>query len=108
MRDAAIERIERLKPYKGGNDPLWRIHELDNIDKHRTLLTTHHDCLFTADWMHDPWPFLLKASDPHFAGFDEQVEQNVDFDVQKAISEAKAPQSEALLPSLHQLIKIRG
>ncbi|MGH9512884.1 MAG: hypothetical protein ACRD2U_12195 [Terriglobales bacterium] len=67
-------------------------------------MTTHHDCLFTADWMHDPWPFLLKASDPHFSGFDEEVEQNVEFDIQKAISEAKVAQSDALIPSLHQLI----
>src|SRR5216683_4202653 len=37
MRPEAKEAIDRLKPYKGGNDPLWRVHELDNIDKHRAL-----------------------------------------------------------------------
>lgn len=31
--------IDRIKPYKGGNDNLWRIHELNRIDKHRLLLT---------------------------------------------------------------------
>lgn len=29
-----------IKPYKGGNDPLWRLSRLNNIDKHRLLLTS--------------------------------------------------------------------
>jgi hypothetical protein len=37
MRERAIKQIDNLKPYKAGNQLLWRIHELDNIDKHRTL-----------------------------------------------------------------------
>jgi hypothetical protein len=43
MRPEAVEEIDRLKPYKDGNDALWRIHELDNIDKHRTLFTCGPD-----------------------------------------------------------------
>lgn len=35
----AISTIESLKPYKGGNDDLWRIHQLDIIDKHRAIVT---------------------------------------------------------------------
>lgn len=31
--------IDSTKPYKGGNDILWRISELNNIDKHRLLIT---------------------------------------------------------------------
>jgi len=31
--------IDAIKPYRGGNDRLWQIHELSNIDKHRTLVT---------------------------------------------------------------------
>ena len=31
--------IDSLKPYKGGNDALWRIHTLNNRDKHRLLVT---------------------------------------------------------------------
>jgi hypothetical protein len=30
--------IDSLKPYAGGNDELWAIHELDIIDKHRLLI----------------------------------------------------------------------
>ena len=35
----AIDAIDALKPYKGGNDTLWRLHKLNNIDKHRVLIT---------------------------------------------------------------------
>jgi len=31
--------IDSVKPYKGGSDVLWRIHELNNLDKHRLLVT---------------------------------------------------------------------
>jgi hypothetical protein len=37
----AIKAIDAIEPYKGGNgdknDTLWRLHTLNNIDKHRTL-----------------------------------------------------------------------
>jgi hypothetical protein len=32
--------IDGTKPYKGGNDLFWTLHELDNIDKHRVLVGT--------------------------------------------------------------------
>jgi len=38
MGDKAIEAIKRLKPYKGGNNVLYRLHALNNRDKHRLLL----------------------------------------------------------------------
>lgn len=38
----AVDILDRIKPYKGGNDLLWALHQLDIIDKHRTLLTV--DC----------------------------------------------------------------
>src|SRR5438132_5583994 len=31
--------IDALRPYKGGNDVLWQLHELNNVDKHRLILT---------------------------------------------------------------------
>ena len=35
---AAITVYQSLKPYRGGNDRLWLLDELDNEDKHRGLL----------------------------------------------------------------------
>ena len=39
MRQDAIDAIDAIRPYKGGNDALWRLHSLNNIDKHRLLIT---------------------------------------------------------------------
>lgn len=38
-RSDAIHAIDATKPYRGGNDALWLIHSLNNIDKHRLLVT---------------------------------------------------------------------
>jgi hypothetical protein len=39
MRQEAVDLVLTIKPYKGGNNALWRLHRLNNIDKHRLLLT---------------------------------------------------------------------
>jgi hypothetical protein len=39
MRQDAIDAINAVNPYKGGNDTLWRLHKLNNVDKHRLLIT---------------------------------------------------------------------
>jgi hypothetical protein len=39
----ACQIIEDLKPYKGGNDLLWALHELDNVRKHRRMLSVRVD-----------------------------------------------------------------
>jgi hypothetical protein len=38
MGYTATRRIIRVEPYKGRNNPLWRLHELNRIDKHRLLI----------------------------------------------------------------------
>jgi hypothetical protein len=38
MTQAAIDAIDATKPYKGGNDCLWRLNQLNNIDKHRFIV----------------------------------------------------------------------
>jgi hypothetical protein len=40
MSQAAINAIDAAKPYQGGNDPLWIVHDLDIADKHHALLAT--------------------------------------------------------------------
>ena len=39
VSQAAECAIDALKPYKAGNDPLWRLHCMNNIDKHRLILS---------------------------------------------------------------------
>src|ERR1700689_389184 len=62
IRPEAIEVIDRLKPYKGGHDLLWRIHELDNIDKHRYVFTVGKSALFSAQWWDSGREYILKPS----------------------------------------------
>ena len=38
-RQETFEAIDALKPYKGGNDSLWMLYRLNNIEKHRLLIT---------------------------------------------------------------------
>lgn len=102
MLPEASEAIDKLKPYKGGNDALWRIHELDNIDKHRTLFTLAHDFLFTGDWFDGA--YLLKAENPLFAGVEAQVEKDIQLEITEAVSQPNISQANTLLPSLHQLV----
>jgi hypothetical protein len=102
MLPEAIEAIDAQKPYKGGNDNLWRIHQLDIIDKHRALFTLGHDFLSTAEWY--PGAYLMKAENPLFAGVQTQVEQDIQLEILEAIGQPQLTEANALLPSLHQLV----
>jgi len=35
---SSIALVKRIKPYPGGNDTLWRLHQIDIVDKHRLLV----------------------------------------------------------------------
>jgi hypothetical protein len=35
---AARRLVQRIKPYKGGTDAFWRLHQLDIVDKHTALI----------------------------------------------------------------------
>jgi len=39
MGQRALDGLDALKPYKGGNETLWRLNQLNNTDKHRLLIT---------------------------------------------------------------------
>jgi hypothetical protein len=39
---AAVDAIEALKPFKRGNNVLWSLHALNNLDKHRMVLTARN------------------------------------------------------------------
>jgi hypothetical protein len=38
-RPETFDAVDALEPYKGGNDPLWVLSRLNNIEKHRQLIT---------------------------------------------------------------------
>jgi hypothetical protein len=103
MTAGAIETIDALKPYGGGCDALWRIHELNNIDKHRVLFTVGKDWLLAADWL--PSDFWLKASDPDFVGiFPSDVEKDINLAFEEAFGDPEIVNGNALLPTLKELM----
>jgi hypothetical protein len=42
LRQEGKDILERMKPYHGGNEAFWRLHSLNNIDKHRVLITAYN------------------------------------------------------------------
>jgi hypothetical protein len=61
----AIKFIDFLKPYKGGNDALWKINELNNIDKHRRLLSVGQNGVLCEGDGFDGH-YWLKGDNPSF------------------------------------------
>jgi hypothetical protein len=105
MKPEVVKAIDALKPYKGGNDALWRIHELDNIDKHRTHFTVAHDYLLAADWM--PGEYLVRISGtPTFTGsFDQDIQESIQSEMEKTLGESEIVQGKAMLPLLTELVE---
>ncbi|MBZ5523208.1 MAG: hypothetical protein LAP21_13305 [Acidobacteriia bacterium] len=100
MRQVAITAIDNVKPYKGGTAPLWRIHELDIIDKHRHLFAVAHDYLFFGDGFEGD--YRLKTDTPDFAGvFDVLTENDVQFEIDRAVGQS---QSAKMLPTLREMV----
>ena len=72
MRQDGIDAINAIKPYKGGNDTLWRLHKLNNIDKHRFLITVGSAFRSINLMAHAEQVFRqVLASDPNFSDFGE-------------------------------------
>src|SRR5438128_8008029 len=81
-RQTAIDAIDAIKPYKGGNDLLWMLYRLNNVEKHRLLFTVgsmfqsvnigaHMQALMqksgtsrTLRSRTRPFPFLISSSSP--------------------------------------------
>jgi hypothetical protein len=100
-----IKLIDALKPYKGGNETLFRLNELNNINKHKLLPTIERFVL-----CHDAWigkSFLYKFGRPQFSGIFARPKVN-DYILpggRETITKLKAGRREALLPTLHYLVQ---
>lgn len=104
MRPEAKKAIKDLRPYNGGNDPLWRIHYLDIVDKHKELLIVGNKHLFRGD--HFLGEFFAQADEAaHFPGIylaDTHTESQSP--VHPSAIKLEIPGMEALIPSMHQLL----
>jgi hypothetical protein len=65
------DRIDAFKPYLGGDDRLWKLHQLDIVDKHRLLTTaatvvTKMGFAMDADWVEESFKGFIKFSPGSF------------------------------------------
>jgi hypothetical protein len=107
MREDAKKFIDDLKPYHGGDETLWTLHEFNNIDKHKFLLSHGPVVLCEAAWMgtSGEYPYyMLKSGDPNFAGvFGVESDDELDPTSEEAINQAAFSRVNAMLPTLLQL-----
>jgi len=129
-RQETFDAIDALKPYKGGNDLLWVLYKLNNIEKHRLLLTVgsqaagvslgqlmsgHLGSAFPAEAVaaFESMNIFLNPADKGFplkAGFelyigavDEKPNPKQQFRFSVVLSESGIIEGEALLETIHQL-----
>jgi hypothetical protein len=133
MWQEAKDAIHAIKPYKGGNDTLWRIHELNKIDKHRLLLTacsTHvgrsstpserlrMQKIFTdshpglrapnlrGHLMSIPIRIPLKAGDILCTVPHSELEQNMKFLIDVAFNEPQIIECKPIIPALYDMSEV--
>lgn len=58
-----LKMFNNLKPYHGGNDAIWRLNRLSNIDKHRALLTVAIDARELRILKQAPSPPISEVAD---------------------------------------------
>jgi hypothetical protein len=103
MTVAAKAAIDDLRPYGGGNEPLWRIHHLDIVDKHRELMVVADQYLFTGE--HFFGPYMVIGEEKHFSGiFASDSDQDLEAALNPTLIEPKIPEMQPLIPSLHELV----
>ena len=134
FRQDVVEAFDTIKPYKGGNDALWKLHALNKIDKHRLLVTA---CVsntarsmtpkerseiiarFKASRPNDPIPALsnsligttpipLNAGDKLYRVPHSELEQYMRFHFDIALNEPQIIQCKPVIEALHQMSKLVG
>lgn len=130
-RQKAKDAIDATKPYRGGNDVLWRLNKLNIIDKHRLLLTV--GSAFRAvdigaelgrtmreafpDWpAFPPMKVFLKPADRLFplkvgdelyiGGVDHPINAEMEFGFDIALGEPGIVDGEPLLETLQHMTDV--
>ena len=118
--EEAMNLIADAKPYKGGDDDLWHVHELNNIDKHRLLLpaATYNQSLdiptqgglialpSTIPLLFEEGKVLLRITAAARAGgISEQMGGHPQFSFHVALAEPDDIRREPLVPTLIRLCR---
>ncbi len=132
-RKGAVDILKALKPYSGGNEPLWLLHVLDIIDKHRGLIPAYstvgttiidlsvglrHVVRDDPEWGEIPSMRIgLNWAEPACPVEDgaelwrvraaqrSQVDMNPQFPFTIAFGEAEIVKGKAIIPTLHQSVQ---
>jgi len=98
-RREAIEELDRLKPYKGGNDALWLLYKLDATDKHSLILAVGSDFIMDG--------ISFKANDPYFSDFGifrfAHEQEDMNFSGSESLIQPAVGRTNTLLPTLCKL-----
>jgi hypothetical protein len=122
--EQAVELLRKVRPYKGGNNALWRLHRLDVADKHRLLLAVQGSYKdVTGTWRAgDGKEFRVRLAPPArtstFPVVDEAELYRVpaqyrdsakkhpepEFTFEVAISDGDVITGQPLIPTLHESV----
>lgn len=111
MHQFAKDEISKIEPYQGGDNTLWRLHRLNNIDKHRLLFTAEGAVKMMnpggGQWVGIPdAPPTLKDGGEIFRDLpDAELNQDMQFFGEIAINEPKIPVCEPLILVLSQSLR---
>ena len=102
MAPKAQQAIEQLHPYKGGNEPLWRIHYWDIVDKHRQLLAPYQRNLVEIG---EGEIFGQVREIADFPGiFPSDTDPDAHYPNATPSIETEIPNVQPLIPTLHELL----
>ncbi len=115
----AIDAIKALEPYQGGNDYIWVISQLDNADKHRSILAVgsamrsinNGMTMKAIDGQDVPVSLFvapcarrvpLKVGDVLFATSDTEVNRDLKFTFEVAFGEPGLMEAQPVVPRLQE------
>jgi hypothetical protein len=104
MSPEAEKAIDDLRPYKKGTEPLWRIHHLDIVDKHRHLLIAGYQISFLGTSLPGTWSTVKDEPTYFFGLFDDDFKGEDKRSPQPTAAELEVAHMKPLIPSLHELL----
>lgn len=115
MRREAIQAINALTPYKGGNDTLWRLHRLNNIDKHRLLVSVatlmegvNSETFHWISPTNNAWSVLQEGDILTEIPQVLDVNKDLQFAFEIAFNESQIAECEPVIETLEQISDVVG
>jgi len=95
----AIDAIDKLKPYQGGDNRLWLLRQLDNTDKHSFIILPGENAIVGGLALHINNPYFTSLGVP-------KQKRQMESTGMECLAKTEVGISDALLPALHQLAEL--